>query len=189
MSHTNCISTLLDLKDKNITFSKNCIQETQIKNVRSKLILGTLSFQPTRCYHCGHSFDSNIIKHGFKTSRIKLVKISGFDAYLDLKKQRYKCRHCDRTFTLETSFVNPNCFISTPVKQAIFLEASHKKSETDIARELNVSHSTVNRVIHSSYEEQPLPFNSLPKVLCFDEFKSVKSAEGHLPCEACILHW
>ncbi|BEH90577.1 ISL3 family transposase [Turicibacter faecis] len=178
MSHTNCISTLLDLKDKNITFSKNCIQETQIKNVRSKLILGTLSFQPTRCYHCGHSFDSNIIKHGFKTSRIKLVKISGFDAYLDLKKQRYKCRHCDRTFTLETSLVNPNCFISTPVKQAIFLEASHKKSETDIARELNVSHSTVNRVIHSSYEEQPLPFNSLPKVLCFDEFKSVKSAEG-----------
>ena len=75
MSHTNCISTLLDLKDKNITFSKNCIQETQIKNVRSKLILGTLSFQPTHCYHCGHSFDSNIIKHGFKTSRIKLVKI------------------------------------------------------------------------------------------------------------------
>ncbi|BEH90279.1 hypothetical protein T23_03810 [Turicibacter faecis] len=85
MSHTNCISTLLDLKDKNITFSENCIQETQIKNVRSKLILGTLSFQPTHCYHCGHSFDSNIIKHGFKTSRIKLVKISGFDAYLDLK--------------------------------------------------------------------------------------------------------
>ena len=124
-----------------------------------------------------------------EVSDIKLVKISGFDAYLDLKKQRYKCRHCDRTFTLETSLVNPNCFISTPVKQAIFLEASHKKSETDIARELNVSHSTVNRVIHSSYEEQPLPFNSLPKVLCFDEFKSVKSAEGHLPCEACILHW
>ena len=178
MSHTNCISTLLDLKDKNITFSENWIEELPINGVRSKVILGTLSFQPTHCYHCGHSFDSNIIKHGFKTSRIKLVKISGFDAYLDLKKQRYKCRHCDRTFTLETSLVNPNCFISTPVKQAIFLEASHKKSETDIARELNVSHSTVNRVIHSSYEEQPLPFNSLPKVLCFDEFKSVKSAEG-----------
>ena len=176
MSHNYCISTLLDLKDKNITFPENCILETQIKNVRSKLILGTLSFQPTHCYQCGHSFDSNIIKHGFKTSRIKLVKISGFDAYLDLKKQRYKCRHCDRTFTLETSLVNPNCFISTPVKQAIFLEASHKKSEKDIARELNVSHSTVNRIIHSSYEEQPLPFNSLPKVLCFDEFKSVKSA-------------
>ncbi len=59
-----------------------------------------------------------------------------------------------------------------PLKQAIFLEASHKKSESDIARELNVSHSTVNRIIHTSYEEHPLHFNSLPKVL------SVKSAEG-----------
>ena len=189
MSHTNCISTLLDLKDKNITFSENWIEELPINGVRSKVILGTLSFQPTHCYHCAHVFDSNIIKHGFKTSRIKLVKISGFNAYLDLKKQRYQCRHCNHTFTLKTSLVQPNCYISTPVKQAIFLEASYKKSETDIARELNVSHSTVNRVIHSCYEEQPLPFNSLPKVLCFDEFKSVKSAEGHLPCEACILHW
>lgn len=80
-----------------------------------------------------------------------------------------------------------NCYISTPVKQAIFLEASHKKSESDIARELNVSHSTVNRIIHTSYEEQPLHLNSLPKVLCFDEFKSVKSAErvmSFLFCDA-----
>ena len=41
----------------------------------------------------------------------------------------------------------------------------------------NVSHSTVNRVIHDSYEEHPLDYNYLPEVLCFDEFKSVKSAE------------
>ena len=107
-----------------------------------------------------------------------MMKLSGFDTYLDLKKQRYKCRHCDRTFTLKTSLVESNCYLSNPLKQAIFLEASHKKSESDIARELNVSHSTVNRIIHASYEEQPLHFNALPKVLCFDEFKSVKSAEG-----------
>ena len=106
------------------------------------------------------------------------MKLSGFKTYLDLKKQHYKCRHCPRTFTLETSLVESNCYLSTPLKQAIFLEASHKKSESDIARELNVSHSTINRIIHTSYEEQPLHFNSLPKVLCFDGFKSVKSAEG-----------
>ena len=85
-----------------------------------------------------------------------MMKLSGFDTYLDLKKQRYKCRHCDRTFTLKTSLVESNCYLSNPLKQAIFLEASHKKSESDIARELNVSHSTVNRIIHTSYEEQPL---------------------------------
>lgn len=178
MSHNNCILTLLDLKDKNITFSENWMEDVQINGIRSKVISGILSFQPPHCYNCGHLFDSQIIKHGFKTSRIKMMKLSGFDTYLDLKKQRYKCRHCDRTFTLKTSLVESNCYLSNPLKQAIFLEASHKKSESDIARELNVSHSTVNRIIHTSYEEQPLHFNSLPKVLCFDEFKSVKSAEG-----------
>ena len=152
------------------------MKEVTINNVRSKVISGTLSFQPTHCYQCGHVFDSNIIKHGFKTSRIKMMKLSGFDTYLDLKKQRYKCRHCHRTFTLETSLVESNCYISTPVKQAIFLEASHKKSESDIARELNVSHSTVNR--SSNVLRVNPSLNSLPKVLCFDEFKSVKSAQG-----------
>ncbi len=30
-----------------------------------------------------------------------MMKLSGFDTYLDLKKQRYKCRHCDRTLRLK----------------------------------------------------------------------------------------
>ena len=30
-------------------------------------------------------FDSNLIKHGFKISRIKMMKLSGFETYLDLK--------------------------------------------------------------------------------------------------------
>ena len=125
MSHNNCILTLLDLKDKNITFSENWMKDVQINGIRSKVISGILSFQPTHCYNCGHLFDSQIIKHGFKTSRIKMMKLSGFDTYLDLKKQRYKCRHCDRTFTLKTSLVESNYYLSNPLKQAIFLEASH----------------------------------------------------------------
>ena len=107
-----------------------------------------------------------------------MMKLSGFDTYLDLKKQRYKCRHCDRTFTLKTSLVESNCYLSNPLKQAIFLEASHKKSESDIARELNVSHSTVNRIIHTSYEEQPLHFNSLPKVLCLMSLSRSNQRKG-----------
>ena len=85
MSHNNCILTLLDLKDKNITFSENWMKDVQINGIRSKVISGILSFQPTHCYNCGHLFDSQIIKHGFKTSRIKMMKLSGFDTYLDLK--------------------------------------------------------------------------------------------------------
>lgn len=41
-----------------------------------------------------------------------------------------------------------------------------------------MSHSTVNRVIDSFYKEYKPKYNYLPKHLCFDEFKSVKSASG-----------
>ena len=44
MSHNNCILTLLDLKDKNITFSENWMEDVQINGIRSKVISGILSF-------------------------------------------------------------------------------------------------------------------------------------------------
>ena len=39
MSHNNCILTLLDLKDKNITFSENWMEDVQINGIRSKVCL------------------------------------------------------------------------------------------------------------------------------------------------------
>ena len=136
------------------------MKDININNVRSKVLSATLSFQPPHCYQYGHVFDSDIIKYGFKISRIKMMKLSIFDTDLDLKKQRYKYRHCNRTFTFETSLVESNYCLSNSLKQAIFLEASHKKSESNIPHELNVSHSIVNRIIHTSYEEHP--FHLIP---------------------------
>ncbi len=112
-------------------------------------------------------FDSKFKKHGFKTSRLIIPKVSLHDTYLELKKQRYYCGHCQSTFILKTSIVEKNCYISYNTKHAI-------------ARRHQVSHSTVNRILHSFYESQSLNFNYLPENLCFDEFKSVKSAEGHM---------
>lgn len=61
MSHTHCILTLLDLKDTTITFPEDWMKEVHIKGIRSKVVSGILSFQPTHCYQCGHVFDSGII--------------------------------------------------------------------------------------------------------------------------------
>ena len=184
MSHSYFTRKLLNIKDKQITFEEDYFEEVKIHGVTSFIFKGILSYQPTHCEHCGTLFDSKFKKHGFKTSRIVIPKVSLHDTYLDLKKQRYYCGHCQSTFTLKTSIVEKNCFISYNTKHAIALEAQNKISESDIARRHQVSHSTVNRIIHSFYESQSLNFNSLPENLCFDEFKSVKSAEGPLACEA-----
>ena len=180
MSHSYFTRKFLNIKDKNITFQEDYFEEVKLHSVTSFIFKGILSYQPTHCEHCGTLFDSKFKKHGFKTSRIVIPKVSLHDTYLDLKKQRYYCGHCQSTFTLKTSIVEKNCFISYHTKHAIALEAQNKISESDIARRHQVSHSTVNRIIHSFYESQSLNFNSLPENLCFDEFKSVKSAQGHM---------
>ena len=42
----------------------------------------------------------------------------------------------------------------------------------------HVSPNTVERIIDSCYQGKKLYKNYLPEILSFDEFKSVKSAEG-----------
>ena len=180
MSNSYFTRKLLNIKDKNITFPEDYLEEVKLNGVTSFIFKGILSYHPTHCEHCGTLFDSKFKKHGFKTSRLVIPKVSLHDTYLDLRKQRYFCGHCHSTFTLKTSIVEKNCYISYNTKHAIALEAQNKISEYDIARRHQVSHSTVNRIIHNFYESQSLNFNYLPENLCFDEFKSVKSAEGHM---------
>src|SRR5690554_4491768 len=178
MSHNDSILNLLNLKDENINFDEKFCSEETFNNLKVKVFYGTLSYRPKACYHCGHIFDTEIIKHGFKSSNIKLPSVSGFCTYLKLRKQRYFCKHCHSTFTLTTNIVKKDCFISNNTKLSIALNAKEKISEKDIAKSHHVSHSTVNRIIDSFYKHYRPKFNYLPKHLCFDEFKSVKSAAG-----------
>jgi len=178
MSHNDFIGNLLDLKDQNITFFKNYYSEKIIKDVNHKIIHAKLDYKPVACYKCGSVFDKDIIKHGSKDSNIKLLNTAGHPTILNLKKQRYLCRHCNSTFVLRTNLVNKNCFISNKVKLSIAINAQDKISEKDIAKHHNVSHSTVNRQIAGAYNSYNLKKNYLPQNLNFDEFKSVKEASG-----------
>ncbi len=178
MSHNDFILNTLNLKDPRIKFDENYYSEEIINHAESKIFSGKLCYVPDACPCCGHVFDPAIIKYGFKTSRITLPKVSEFNAYLKLKKQRYYCRHCCQTFTLKTSIVKENCFISNNTKLAIALKAKKKISEKDIASDYNVSHCTVSRTIDSFYQIYRPKKNFLPPHLSFDEFKSVKSAQG-----------
>lgn len=177
MSHYHYMRFELNIKDENITFYDFTLE--QVKGVKAKVYYGTLSYPPHACYRCGHVFDQDIIKHGFKSSLIVLQPVCDTPAYLKLRKQRYLCRHCGRTFTLKTSLVNQHCFISNNVKMAIMNEAAREvQPEKRIAQKYSVSASTVNRLLFSLYEWKRPNYRYLPKHLCFDAFKSVQSAKG-----------
>ncbi|MGT2397992.1 hypothetical protein ACVPOR_09970 [Staphylococcus aureus] len=55
---------------------------------------------------------------------ITLLKTQGYNTYLNLAKQRFKCLECNGTFTAKTSIVDESCFISRCVTQKVIEEAT-----------------------------------------------------------------
>ena len=185
MSDLNYITEMLELKDKNIKFFENFYHKEKIKGVYHKVFDGILTYQPLCCEKCGVAFDNKFEKHGFITSNIKIPDVSGFKTILRLKKQRYLCKHCGKAFTLRDNVTEYGCCISKNTKWKIANDLRNKISEKDIAKNNNVSPNTVERVMDSYYDNQKLYKNYLPKVLSFDEFKSVKSADGAMSFHLC----
>ena len=185
MSDLNYITEMLELKDKNIKFFENCYHKEKIKGVYHKVFDGILTYQPLCCEKCGVAFDNKFEKHGFITSNIKIPDVSGFKTILRLKKQRYLCKHCGKAFTLRDNVTEYGCCISKNTKWKIANDLRNKISEKDIAKNNNVSPNIVERVMDSYYDNQKLYKNYLPKVLSFDEFKSVKSADGAMSFHLC----
>lgn len=187
MSQEYCILNLLNIEDKNIKLTQNFYKIEYFDNIKYKVIEAVLSYEPPFCPRCGCIFDKNQTyeKNGFKTSDILMLDVCNHGLILRLSKQRFLCHSCNKKFFARTKLVNDGCFISNPVKYAIALELKNKISEKDIAKRYRVSPNTVERIIDSWYEGKKLYKNHLPEILSFDEFKSVKSADGTMSFHMC----
>lgn len=172
LSLTNSIKKFLNIKQKYIKIIN--FKDEYIKNSLTRVIYASASKKNHSCPHCS---SKNTIKNGFKIVNIKMLKNSGYNTTLKLSKQRYICKDCNKSFIFQVDFVKPSCYIANDVKLAITLELRSAKSEKDIAKQFNVSSSTINRIINSLPSYRP-NFDYLPERLCFDEFKSTKDADG-----------
>ena len=183
MPQDNYIRNLLNIKDQNITFDEDGIHDEFIKDKTCRIIDAHLSYIPTQCDKCGCSFEStdDYEKKGFdKGSYVVVPTIFKMTCFLFLKKQRILCHHCNHSFSLKTDLVNFKCRISNITKLSIVVDLTKKRSEKDISIDNNVSPNTVERIMNSYYNGVKLYKHHLPKVLSFDEFKSVKGADGKM---------
>ena len=180
MSQEYCILNLLNIEDKNVKLIGNFYKIEKFGNIKYKVIEAILSYEPVYCHRCGCTFnkEQTYEKNGFKTSDILMLDVCNHGCILRLHKQRFLCHSCNKKFFARTKIVNDGCFISNQVKYAIALELKNKISEKDIAKRFRVSPNTVERIIDSYYETKKLYKHYLPEILSFDEFKSVKSADG-----------
>ncbi|WP_071865886.1 ISL3 family transposase, partial [Enterococcus haemoperoxidus] len=97
-----------------------------------------------------------------------------------LKKRRFFCHSCKQTFVAGTNLVEKYCSISKKVKLSIADHLRKVTSMSEIARQKKVSVSSVYRILKQFYEPKKINQLTLPEVLCFDEFKSVKQVAASM---------
>ena len=185
MSLSNYTRNILNIKDENIYFEQNCLEEVNINGCITKIFHGKLTYTPTICPKCGCVYESNpetIIKYGFKKNcKVKIDKISNYKTQLFLDKQRFYCKYCHSTFIATTDLVDFHKQISNNTKLSITLDLMKKGSEKDIAYRNNVSSSTVNRILNDISNDTIVKNNGhLPSILGIDEFKATKDTKSKM---------
>ena len=184
MTHTDYTKEILNIKDENIYFYENCLENRKINGIMTKIFKGYITYIPKYCPCCGVINESNndIIKWNYKRNcKIILNKVVNYNTILLLDKQRFYCKHCHSTFIAESSEVNKFCNISNNTKLSIKNDLMDKISEKDIAKRNNVSHNTVNRIIHELSSKTVLPSAGiLPDIINIDEFKATRDTVGKM---------
>lgn len=141
---------VLDIQDKHFTFSDDCVTKGDFKGKKCKFIDCTLSYVPKECAHCeAPNVGFSIYKNGTQTSRVTFPMAGILPTYLRIRKQRFMCKRCGKSFTAQTPVVERNCFISNYIKAQILTQSGETRSVKDIAKHTNVSEASVQRVLTS----------------------------------------
>ena len=184
MSISNSILKSLNMKDKNIIFNENFIENRKINGKKVLIYKGYLKNDYEYCPACGYINDKSIVKNGTKTSLIKIPKVSELTSYLELNKQKYKCKMCNKIFTAKTNIVDYRCRISNNTKYSVLNYVKDILSNSFIAKHHNISNVTVQRIIDKIYSNKKLYKHYLPEAICIDEFTALKRTMAFNICDA-----
>ena len=110
---------------------------------------------------------TNIV-HDYRIQTVKDLPVQGHILIWKYRKRRYRCPQCGKRFT-EKYYLLPkgHQITNRTALHAVDL-LTQKRSRKDIAKELNVSESTMTRFLRLSEYGKP---SELPPVLSIDEFK------------------
>ena len=184
MTHTDYTKKILNIEDENIYFYDDCLEIKEIKGIKTKIFHGYLTYTPEYCPRCGvvnEGFE-DIIKWNFKRNyKIKVTKVANYNTILLLDKQRFYCKHCNRTFTASTDVVDFHKQISNDTRLSIILDLMNKGSEKDISIRNNVSTNSTNRILDEISNDTIIKNNGLlPEILGIDEFNATKDTISKL---------
>lgn len=142
----------------------------EVKNVKTTIIQDVYHVNAIRIDKrptCCHNHKMQI--KDYRTVNILLPSYQNKKVILHLKKQRYKCRHCNKTITSQIKDIEKNNIISNKVKQQIQEKLKEIKSYKQIAKEEKVSINTVIRIIDKIQINPKQDIDT--SIIYIDEFK------------------
>lgn len=153
---SNCIKNLLNLKDVIVKKVKN------FENVVE--VYAELPISKQICPECGAE-TSKI--HDHYTQPIRDIPIQFKPTTIFLKKTRYECKCCGKSFYPQNNIVAKYARKTSRLSGYVVNELRSMVSAKSIARKTNISENFISKM---------LPYlcvttSTLPRVLCIDEFK------------------
>ena len=168
MLYTHFTEELLGLQGVKITNIQN--------SEKSITVYAELERKPHNCTSCGAATST---VHDYRTQRIKDIPAFGKLVTIVLRKRRYRCTHCGKRFFESNSFLPKYHRITSRLVAFVIDKLRDERSFTSVARETNLSVTTVIRI----FDVVSYPKAKLPQVLSIDEFKGNTWGEKY----QCIL--
>ena len=159
---------LLGLQGVNITN----IEETE----KEISIYAELERKEHSCIRCGTVTDA---VHDYRTQVIKDIPAFGKLVSIILRKRRYRCPCCGKRFFEENVFLPKYHRMTNRLAAFVIDKLRDERSFTSVAKEVNLSVSTVIRI----FDVISYPKAKLQEALSIDEFKGNTNGEKY----QCIL--
>lgn len=123
-----------------------------------------------KCAHCGERTDR---VHSYRTQKMESSRLNGKAVILHVRKRRYRCVSCHRTFYEKLSFVERYQRHTVMVAQ----EALTLCSELSFAQASRLSGISSNRLLRL-FDRKEIPVKQvLPRAIAIDEFKGDAGGE------------
>ncbi len=133
-----------------------------------------------KCPHCG---SENSYKHNYYYTETSCTINNQLKETLRIRKIRYKCQECGKTFTNPVRGIDTSDTITHQVKEMIMNDFFKMMSFADIARKYCLSKNRVIQLFDKTIDY--VPRKPLPRTLCIDE-KKFKDGSGSK--YVCILY-
>jgi transposase len=118
---------------------------------------------------CPFCPSNNVYIKGYFTAEYNCSETHHITDTLRVKKVRFKCRQCGKTFTPPLNGIEPYAKKSNQTLQLILNDFTTKMTFSDIAKRYGISTSRVMQIFDEKIKF--VPRRQLPEVLCIDEIK------------------